>query len=165
MLESEYIPTGPYFIRSGKRTGKSLEEFMFKDYCWLVFMKNRMDASLKPGSKQNAMHAHLLWLLERGENRVAPPLCPYCREKNISFFAYSYKENKYYTCCDKWHPCIGQMLSKADKHPLKFSSIARFQYGSRPYISAFLKSVFFPGRENLTAVQLFEFFSVPSPGK
>lgn len=160
-----YVPTGPYFFKSGNRIGKSLEEMMFKDYSWLTFMRNKMNAEAKRGSKLNAMHVHLLWLLERGEDRVAPLLCPYCKEKNISFFAYSFKERKYYTCCDSWYTCVGQVLAKAERFPLQFSSIARFRWGSRKYVAAFLKSVFFPDCKDPTAQRLFEFFSAPGPGK
>ncbi|MEK7478809.1 MAG: hypothetical protein AAB626_02730 [Patescibacteria group bacterium] len=157
MPESEYVPTGPYFLKSGKRIGKSLEELMFEDYSMLLVMRSKITVA------KNEMQKHLLWLMDRGEDRVATLPCPYCKEKNLSFFAYSFKERKYYTCCDNWYPCIGEVLSKAQRFPLKFSSIARFQWASRPYIMAFFKSVFFPGCENLTAQQLFEFFSKITP--
>lgn len=156
-----YVPQGPYFIKSGNKAKKSLEEFMFENYFWLATERNRLNAYLRANSVKNEIHNHLLWLLDRGEDRVAKQICPYCKEKNISFFGYSFNEKKYYTCCDRWHHCIGQLLSKVDRYPLKFSSIVRFQWGSRPYISAFLKSIFFPGCENPTVEQLFEFFSAP----
>ena len=165
MPENEYVPTGPYFFKSGIRKGVSLEEMMFKDYFWLACMRNKMNAGLKSGSKMNAMHMHLLWLLDRGEDRVSPVICPYCNEKHISFFAYSYKEGKYYTCCDSWYTCVGQVLAKAERFPLQFSSITRLSWSSRKYASAFLKSVFLPGSKDPTAQQLFEFFRAPSPGK
>lgn len=159
MPESEYVPTGPYFLRSGDRMGKSLEELMFENYSVLMVMRSKITVA------KNEMQKHLLWLLARGEDRIASQICEHCGKEKITHFAYSYSEHKYYKGCNSIL-CMGVLLSKAKRYPLKFSSIARFAWGSRPYVSAFFKSVFFPGCKNPTAEQLFEFFSAPvDPGK
>jgi len=159
MPGSEYIPTGPYFLKSGNKIGKSLEELMFGDHSKLLAMRSQITVA------KNEMQMHLLWLFERGEDRMSGCICEYCGKERITHFAYSYTEKKYYKSCNGI-VCRGELLSKAKRYPLKFSSIARFAWGSRPYVSAFFKSVFFPGCENPTAQQLFEFFSTPtSPGK
>jgi ribosome-binding ATPase YchF (GTP1/OBG family) len=150
----EYVPTGPYFLKSGNRIGKSLEELMFEDYSKLLAMRSQITVA------KNEMQMHLLWLFERGEDRIAGQICEYCCKEKITHFAYSYAEKKYYKGCNSI-TCRGALLSKAKRYPLKFSSIACFAWGSRPYVSAFFKSVFFPGCEDPTAQQLFEFFSAP----
>lgn len=164
MSESEYVPTGPYFIKESKnekRIGKSLEELMFEDYSTLVIMRSKITVA------KNEMQKHLLWLFERGENRIADQICEHCGKKKITHFAYSYSENNYYKGCNSIL-CMGVLLSKATRYPLKFSSIMHFQRSSRSYIATFLKSVFLPGclpmgdvskgHENPTAEQLFDFF-------
>ena len=166
MPESEYIPTGPYFLKSGNSIGKSLEELMFENYSLLLVMRSKITVA------KNEMQMHLLWLFERGEDRVACLICEHCGKEKITHFAYSYSEKKYYKGCNGI-VCRGALLSRANRYLLKFSSIAHFSWGSQSYISAFLKSVFFPGclhtgdvpkgHENPTAQQLFEFFSAPSP--
>jgi hypothetical protein len=156
-----FNPTGPYIIKFGFRKGKSLEELMFEDYPWLVQRKERMDSCLKPWSKPNQMHTHLCWLLERGEDRIAKTVCPHCGEKIISFFGYSFKDKKYFVCCDQIL-CAGKLLVKTYRHPLKFSSILNFQGRSKPFITAFFKKVFLPDCENPDAKIPFKFFSVKS---
>jgi hypothetical protein len=165
MPENEYVPTKPYFIKSGERIGKSLEDLIFRDFGWLSIQQKFLIESMRNGSKLNAMHMHLLWIMDRMAEKLALQVCPYCGKNNISFFGYNYPEKKYYTCCDTWHPCAGEVLAKAVRFPLRLSAeIQPVPWNSGRHIVAFFLSVF-PDCKNMTAQQLFEFFAAQSPGK
>ncbi|MBU4348352.1 hypothetical protein KJ671_02550 [Patescibacteria group bacterium] len=162
MLSEKYIPSGPYIFKTGKRKGKSLEELMFENYSWLDYMLKNMNSNLKEFSKLNSFHLHLRWLMARGEDRVSTQSCFCCLSKRVEFFAYSYREKKYFTACEDVI-CRGKILAKANSRPLKFSSILEFSYPSRLFIAKFLREMFLPCCKKLTADELFKFFSAQNP--
>ena len=153
------VPVAPYFIQSGPKRSMSLEMLMLKDYSWLMTIKARMDAGLTSASKPNAFHRHLLWLVERGEDRVAKKLCPNCKKGIVRSFSHHYDGNR-----DHFRASCGELRCRLlYAHPLKFSSILKFREPARPSIARFFKEVFLPDCLILDDETLFRFFAEKSP--
>lgn len=163
----DYKPTESYIVQSGKKKGKSIEQMMFTDYAWLVYMKNLLNAK-KPASK-NSLHKHIEWVLHQGETRKPTLMCPQCNKKPVKLFSvlgsqrHGYSMSSYYTCCgdpECQHKLRAQgMESVPLLLPISFSSISMFQFKlDRKRVADILRDCFkLPKR--LTKEVLFAFFN------
>lgn len=162
-----YNPRESYVIQSGKKAGKSIEQLMFSDYGWLMYMKNLLNE--KSAAAKNKLHKHIEWALAQGETRSPKMLCPQCNKNPVSHFSYlgserfGYSMSAAYTCCND-EKCISRLSSQGIEKvptflPIAFSSITHFtNKQDQKRVSEILRDCFnLPKR--LTKEVLFTFFS------
>ncbi len=160
-MEKDYVPAGPRIIQSkdSPKRGQSLEMLMFKDYTWLTTVKARYDAGLTASSKPSDFHRHLMWLVARGEDRVAKRLCPKCGSKIVRNFSHRFDGRN-----DHIFAFCGEIRCRLlFGRPLKFSSILEFRESARPAIARFFKDVFLPDCLIMNDEEAFRFFAEQSP--
>jgi hypothetical protein len=144
-----YEPKEPYIISKGKKRDKSLEQLMFQDYDWLVWMRNYLTKQQPEG---NVLLAHITWVLEQGDTRQTRVLCPQCNQRFIQFFSvrgdstYGYSMGGMYACCAAT-PCQQQLIAQSLEKtptlfPLQFSVIEKFHKKDRPQVVRTLKECF-----------------------
>ncbi len=162
-----YNPRESYVIQSGKKEGKSVEQLMFSDYGWILFMKNLYDK--KNARIKNDLQKHVEWTLAQGKSRIPKMICPQCNKKTVSFFSYlgserfGYSMSAAYTCCDD-KECVSRLSAQGIEKvptflPITFSSITHFNNKQdQKRVAEILKHCFgLPKR--LTKEVLFTFFS------
>jgi hypothetical protein len=154
-------------LQSGKKTGKSIEQLMFSDYGWLVYMRGLLNRS-KPATK-NRMHQHIEWALERGQTRKPTKMCPQCGKDPVTYFSYlgnekyGYSMSSAYTCCGN-KECMRQLRAQGIEKvptflPITFSSITHFQLKhDQKQVAALLKDCFMLPKR-VTKELLFAFFN------
>lgn len=155
------VPVEPYFIKAGRYVGRSAEELMLEDPAWLLYMLRLMDSNAGAIKKFNGFHSHLIWLMNREENRTAGAKCPHCGKAPVAHFCYCYYPGKqgFYLSCD-YSECKGKILTLGAAFPLKPTSVGRFH--NKKLQAEYLKvlwKAYFPNREKLTAQELFQFFA------
>lgn len=162
-----YSPRESYVIQSGKKKGKSVEQLMFSDYGWLMYMKGVLNK--KSASAKNTLHKHIDWVLAQSKSRVPKMLCPQCNKKPVAYFSYlgfeqfGYSMSATYTCCND-DKCRSRLAAQGIEKmptflPIAFSSIAHFtNKQDQKRVAEILKQCFnLPKR--LTKEVLFTFFS------
>lgn len=165
-----YVPKGPYIIQSERSPyrGRSIDELMFYDYDYFMDRLNDLKR-LKSVNKLNAFHKHLLWLYERGKNRLPKMICPQCDTRhvrrfsviNLGFNNEISVDLLHTSCCHE--DCIDSLLSDDMFHQIllfdfKFSNLLEFRSNhNRKKVINLYKEVFrLPKR--ITAKTAFEFF-------
>ena len=156
-----YKPTAPYYFKSGKRKGESVEKLMFSNYDLLVWIKKKMDK--ENTQNYNGLHKHLEWLLARGEKLKTERLCPYCNRNHVKFFLVIQDESGIsiattHTCCDNL-TCKKKLMANhgASLFPIRFSSILLFRNKTdRKQVIKLIKKTC--GLGNLTPQKAFNFF-------
>lgn len=130
-----FTPSGPWRITAGKKhIGEFLELMMFRNYNTLDWQLERIKLDYKGGTK-TSYHAHLEWLLDRGEDREVETLCPQCGKNPIKWISvrgdkHGYSMHFGYTCCGE-RECKAKIFDlslgkETAMLPVKFSSIKRF---------------------------------------
>ena len=164
---TEYTPTGSYVLQSGKKAGKSIEQLMFSDYGWLVYMRDLLNKS-QPFVK-NRMHRHIEWALEHGQTRKAKKMCPQCGKNPVTYFSYlgnekyGYSMSSAYTCCDD-KECMRQLRAQGIEKtptflPIIFSAITNFRLKhDQKQVANLLKDCFMLPKR-MTKEMLFAFFN------
>jgi hypothetical protein len=162
-----YQPTGPYIFQSGKHVGQSAELLMFDDYGTLRWMLSKMESA---GGRQNVLHQHLAWLMQRGENRQTKMICPRCGTRPVQLFSvrYSYGGRDFsigstYTCC-KMEVCRQALYSmSAENLPtfmsFRFSRLMNFGLRSDRLRVAEIFKEAFDLPKPLTRDAVFQFFN------
>ena len=129
----EYVPNGPYVLRSGDHANESLELLALNDIGFLeqqLGIRRQEDKGQKEKSK---IHKHLEWLLKILKNVEATAICPICKSRTVKYFMIQTIGN--YTRIDETHMCClgcrDKLLEKAKLGrptfvPLSFIAIKRF---------------------------------------
>jgi len=169
--EKEYKPTGPYKFPIKKWA--SLEKMMVTNYPRLrkdfTKLKRKVSTNGENG-RAKEKKKHLEWLLNKGENRKAEVICPYCEKKPVKYFLakYSFREKKFFikesfAFCEK-ESCLKEALpdTKPDEAvdilPVRFSSVDKFtSKKDQKRVANLLKRLF--GLSSLKSEDLFRFFS------
>ncbi|MFA5986380.1 MAG: hypothetical protein WC819_03470 [Parcubacteria group bacterium] len=162
-----YEPTGPYILQSGPKKGLSIEQLMFSNYEWLVFMKNFLNE--KSPDAKNQLHKHIEWVLGQGSRRSPTMICPQCGKRPVSYFSYlgseqfGYSMGATYTCCND-EDCIHRLSTRGiEKKPaflsIDHSSIIHFKSkrDQKKVVDILKKCYELPKR--LTKETLFAFFN------
>ena len=156
--------SAPYIIRSGKKTGKSLENMMFTDYPWVDYMFKRLEST--QAANPNLFHRHLKWLMVQGENRIPTMSCPICNNSPVAYMwmayeSYGMEAHWQMTCCRQL-ACIENLRERTEGRGEivvpRFSLFLGKREDSRSTILRVFKDIFeLPSR--ITQGVAFDFFS------
>lgn len=114
----DYQPTEPYVTKNGD----VLELKMFSDYQNLRWQYQQ---TIKESSL-SGYQQHLIWLLQRGEDRESKMICPHCRHKKVKYFTYSRIEGIIGATSLKEIYCVDCVQGRANQLPFQFSSLRHF---------------------------------------
>lgn len=124
---ADYNPREPYITIKGE----TLELKMFSDYQNLLWQYNQ---ALKK-AVLTGYQKHLIWLLQRGEDREIKMICRHCNKHKVAYFTYFKEEEVLYANSLKEVRCEACSYGREHQLPFKFSSLRHFHvYGQTNFL-------------------------------
>ena len=86
MNTTDWSPSGPYLLKTGKYSGKSLEYVLLHDPRHLLFMWQKiMDHMNNNNALVNNYQRHIIWLVSQFNKLTASVVCSKCKQQNGKF--------------------------------------------------------------------------------
>jgi hypothetical protein len=139
---AQYVPTGPYTIKTGPRSGKILEVMLLRNGDYKYFdLLNKLH--LQEPYKVTSLTVHLDWLAPRCDNRPTPP-CSCCGQRQSELFAIRWLSGNDFVVSPQDICCLQQDCkarvrerSGGQLYPIGFSILGSYESSTRKRLLRF----------------------------